>query len=236
MTSTIPSTRPHWIWNRGTAEGVLWETGWASAHHVPETRGPTLFREFGSLLTVHALTQNNTLWHSWDHHNYEDEHWRDYFSMSKRKSPGVGPSWVWACLTIIILPKFLGRINRRICCICHLFPVGPSLLGKPHVGGIATHETASSSLVEERQCSGNSQRMEEWRRREATTYKLYVTRVWVLFSLKNISTFPNCLESIHCLTGSSPPLRTAHLCVRLTWHGWEQLGEARYSSHPHGQV
>ena len=174
-------------------QGVLWETGWASAHRVPETRGPALFREFGSLLTVHALTQNNTLWHSWDHHNYKDEDWRDYFSMSKRKSPGVGPSWVWACLTIIILPKFLGRINSRICCISHLFPVGPSLLGKPHVGGIATHKSESSSLAEERQCSGNSQRMEEWRRK-ATTYKLYATRLWVLFSLKNISTFPNCLE------------------------------------------
>lgn len=93
----------------------------------------------------------------------------------------------------------------------------------------------SSLLEKERESSENSQRIEE-KGKKAIIYKLYVIRVWGLFFLKNISTFSNRLESIYCLTRSSPSPEIAHLCVwptRAEQSSW--TGHA-CCSHPKGRV
>lgn len=56
----------------------------------------------------------------------------------------------------------------------------------------------------------------------AAIYKLYVTRAWGLFSMKNIFRFFGCLELGHHL----PSLKTAYVCVWLALAGWELLGGA----------
>lgn len=70
---------------------------------------PTFFREFGSLLMAHAQTQNNTLLNRLAHQTKKIR-LNDLFSIVK-DTMGLGLI-VPGFASVILLPRFLGRINR----------------------------------------------------------------------------------------------------------------------------